>query len=99
VIAGLLGLVGVTGFVSWVVFHEPWVRSHGDPAGPNAQHHAEELRGRRRLATRRALNRLRDARDAVDAVARSDYFREANAQSIGRVMNPGIDRFSHLQRS
>ena len=98
-ILGLLGLMGVTGFVSWVVFHEPWVRSHGDPAGPNAQHHAEELRGRRRLTTRRALDRLRDARDRLDAVARSEYFREANAQGTGRVVNPGIDRFSHLQHS
>jgi hypothetical protein len=96
VIVGLLGLVGVTGFVSWVVFHEPWVRSHGDPAGPNAQHYAEELRGRRRLVTRRVLNRLRDAHDAGDAVARSDYFREANAQGAASAVNPRIDRFSHL---
>lgn len=98
-IVGLFGLVGVTGFVSWVVFREPWVRSHGDPAGPNARHHAEDLRGRRRLVTLRALDRIRDARDAVDAVARSDYFREANVQGVGRVVNPGIDRFSHLQQS
>jgi hypothetical protein len=93
---GVLGLMSVLSFVTWVVFHEPWVRSHGDPAGPNAQHHAEHLRGQRRLVTCRALDRLRDARDGSDAVASSDYFREANAQL--HIVNPGIDCFRHLQR-
>jgi hypothetical protein len=99
IVAGLLGLVSTMGFVSWVTFRDPWVRSHGDPVGPNAQRHAEHLRGRRRLATRRALDRLRDTRDRSDAVASSDYFREANAQGAGHTVNPGIDCFSHLQRS
>jgi len=68
---GLVGFMSVMGFVSWVVFREPWVRSRGDPEGPNARHHAEELRARRRLVTRRALDRLRDTRDAFEAVSRA----------------------------
>lgn len=69
---GLVGFMSVMGFVSWVMFREPWVRSHGDPGGPNAQAHAEEVRQQRRFVTRRALDRLRDARDGLEAVARAD---------------------------
>jgi len=69
---GLIGVVSVVGFVAWVVFRDPWVRNRGDVASPHALQHAEELRSRRRLMTRRALDRLRDARNALDAVALSD---------------------------
>ena len=73
---GVLGLVSVVGFVAWVVLRDPWIRSRGAPTHPHAEQyaeqHAEELRSRRRLVTRRALDRLRDARNALDAVALSD---------------------------
>lgn len=98
IVAGVLGLMSTVSFVSWVVFREPWVRSRGDPAGPHAREHAAQLRSRRRLVTRRALDRLRDARDGSDAAASSDYFRDANAHRAGTVVNPGIDCFRHLQR-
>ena len=71
IVVGVLGLIGVVSFFAWVVFREPWLRDRGDPLRPHAHLHAEDLRQRRRVATGRALDRLRDARDALDAVARS----------------------------
>lgn len=99
IVLGFAGLVGVMGFVAWVVFHDPWVRSHGDPAGSNAAHHVEQVQRRRRLVTRQALDRLSAARDRCDAVERSDYLREASAQRAGCVVTPSLNSFSPLQRS
>ena len=98
IVVGFLGLMSVVTFVAWVVFHEPWVRSHGDPAGPNARHHADQLRERRQVVTHRALARLRDTRDASDAGASSDYFRDAIAAGACRTVSPGVDHLTHLQR-
>jgi hypothetical protein len=69
---GLFGVVALLGFVAWVVFREPWLAGRGDPAGPHAQHRAEQLRTQQRSATLRALARLRDERDASDGLARAD---------------------------